>query len=160
MPPRKTYRHTDAEFLQAVEGATSWEALVKALGYATGVWASNYVKSRASDLCADVGHFRGQGQRFPPTEMLVIGTKRKKGTILTRALLEMGRPYTCEDCGLSDHWNGDRLVLEVDHIDRNPLDNRPENLRFLCPNCHSQYGTNVGKEPTRGLAPGQGIEPR
>lgn len=160
MPPRKSYRHTDDEFLHHLSNVTSWDALVRALGYSPGQWAYDHVKKRAVQLNADVGHFRGRGQRLPPDEMLTIGTRRKGGAKLTRSLLDLGRPYSCEDCGLGDQWNGDRLVLEVDHIDRNPLDNRPHNLRFLCPNCHSQYGTKTARQPTRdGVVPGQGFEP-
>jgi 5-methylcytosine-specific restriction endonuclease McrA len=36
------------------------------------------------------------------------------------------------------------LILHVDHIDGNRYDCRPENLRFLCPNCHSQTATWAG----------------
>ena len=47
----------------------------------------------------------------------------------------------CEGCGLPDEWQGKRLVLEIDHVNGRHNDNRPENLRFLCPNCHSQTET-------------------
>ena len=43
-------------------------------------------------------------------------------------------------CGLSEWING-KLVLELDHINGDHTDNRIENLRFLCPNCHSQTET-------------------
>jgi Zn finger protein HypA/HybF involved in hydrogenase expression len=66
-------------------------------------------------------------------------TARKSRTILVRALLEIERSYVCVDCGRKDQWYGKKLFLEVDHIDGDWKNNIPENLRFLCPNCHSIY---------------------
>ncbi len=43
-------------------------------------------------------------------------------------------------CGLSE-WLGGRLVLELDHKDGNKKNSSRDNLRFLCPNCHSQTPT-------------------
>ena len=54
-----------------------------------------------------------------------------------RKYLAEQRGYKCEECGISD-WQGKKLTLHVDHVDGNPADDRPENLRLLCPNCHSQ----------------------
>jgi hypothetical protein len=47
---------------------------------------------------------------------------------------------TCEGCGLNQ-WNDKPLVMEVDHIDGNINNNNINNLRVLCPNCHSQTPT-------------------
>lgn len=46
----------------------------------------------------------------------------------------------CAICGISD-WLGETLTLELDHISGNSDDNRRENLRFLCPSCHSNTPT-------------------
>lgn len=71
-------------------------------------------------------------------EILVLnGTKnRRTSKQLRRALLETGVEYKCKKCGIFE-WNKEQLILEINHINGNPLDNRPDNLEFLCPNCHS-----------------------
>jgi hypothetical protein len=53
--------------------------------------------------------------------------------------------YKCSNtkCGIVSWHDGD-LVLELDHISGNRKDNRIENLRWLCPNCHSQTPTFRG----------------
>lgn len=56
----------------------------------------------------------------------------------------------CAQCGQPRLWNGQRLVLELDHINGDTRDNRLTNLRFLCPNCHSQTPTFRGRNITYG----------
>ncbi|MFC1399746.1 MULTISPECIES: HNH endonuclease signature motif containing protein [Streptacidiphilus] len=104
----------------------------------------------------DTSHFTGQGhlknlpspQRRSAAEILVEyppGSTRVSNTRLRRALDEIGRSYLCTDCGVGQIWNGKPLVLEIDHIDGNWLDSRAENLRYLCPCCHSQTPTYRGR---------------
>lgn len=45
--------------------------------------------------------------------------------------------HTCSHCGLTK-WNGQAIIMELDHINSTTNDSRIENLRPLCPNCHSQ----------------------
>jgi len=59
-----------------------------------------------------------------------------KNLILKLNLLK----YKCKECGINN-WNGKILSLHLDHINGIRNDNRLENLRFLCPNCHSQTDT-------------------
>ena len=61
---------------------------------------------------------------------------RAKSSRLRRALIQIGRDYVCEACGNEGEWQGEKLILDVDHIDGDRLNNSPGNLRFLCPNCH------------------------
>jgi 5-methylcytosine-specific restriction endonuclease McrA len=57
--------------------------------------------------------------------------------------------YKCKNCGI-DSWLGETIVLDLDHINGNNRDNRLENLRFLCPNCHSQTDTYKGRNKNTG----------
>ena len=59
------------------------------------------------------------------------------------------RGYACECCGISK-WNGKNIVLECDHIDGNHKNNVPNNLRLICPNCHSQTDTYKAKNTGKG----------
>ena len=107
------------------------------------------IHKRIKELGADISHFdasvfcrgkRSQNRKVW-TDYLTLNEKldsRLQAKFLVRSLMESGRKYICELCSNIGEWNGSRLVLQVDHINANWRDNRPENLRFLCPNCHSQ----------------------
>lgn len=68
-----------------------------------------------------------------------------RSTLRKLILRENVLDYKCQECGLNEEWNGKEIILEIDHINGNRVDNRIENLRFLCPNCHSQTSTFKGR---------------
>jgi hypothetical protein len=59
------------------------------------------------------------------------------------------RGNCCEKCGISD-WHGQPLSLELDHVNGDASNNKPENIRLLCPNCHSLMPTSKGKNRGNG----------
>jgi ribosomal protein S27AE len=52
---------------------------------------------------------------------------------------------SCDLCGLTE-WGSKPISLELYHVNGDGLDNRVENLQFLCPNCHSQTDTWGGRD--------------
>ena len=75
---------------------------------------------------------------------------KKNGTSawIKRYILEK-QNFQCNECGIIDH-NGKKLILELDHIDGNPYNNNEDNLRCICPNCHSQSDTYKSKNKGNG----------
>jgi hypothetical protein len=64
-----------------------------------------------------------------------------KNRIIKKKMID----YKCVGCGNDGIWNGKLISLHLDHKNGVNNDNRLKNLRFLCPNCHSQTDTYGGK---------------
>jgi protein-tyrosine-phosphatase len=80
------------------------------------------------------------------SEILVENSLYGNRRILKKRLFQEGLlKNICSICGQIPEWNGKKLVLEIDHINGIRNDNRLENLRILCPHCHSQTNTFTGK---------------
>lgn len=75
------------------------------------------------------------------TDKLDLNELKCRTSVKNRILREEILELKCEACGIRDEWNGRKLSLHLDHINGVNDDNRIENLRFLCPNCHSQTET-------------------
>jgi len=67
------------------------------------------------------------------------------GVAKRHILLHNAIPYKCSECPIIDTYNGKEIVLHLDHIDGNHKNYTLTNLRFLCPNCHSQTDTYAGR---------------
>jgi hypothetical protein len=72
--------------------------------------------------------------------IIVKYTKSLKDYLIKHKIIK----YECEICKIKS-WNGSEITLDMDHIDGDTWNNKINNLRLLCPNCHSQTTTFKGK---------------
>jgi 5-methylcytosine-specific restriction endonuclease McrA len=77
-------------------------------------------------------------------DMFILNSQYNHSTIKRNAIKYNLIPYECGVCKNQGKHNGLDLTLQLDHINGNNKDQRPSNLRFLCPNCHSQTETYAG----------------
>ena len=157
-------RYTDENIIKAVADSTSVRQVMIKIGMKLAGGSHTHISRRIRNLNIDTSHFTGQYAGLRPggynrkswEEYLILRESggRQHGDVLTKALLASGEDYSCSICGISA-WNWLSITLEVDHINRNWLDDRKENLRLLCPNCHSQvtkgvYPNLVEEQPLEG----------
>lgn len=142
--------YTVEQLKEAVRNSKNIKQVATALGYSDKIGATGQrLKFRIKDLGISTAHF---------TKREYVGNKKSTIDYLTidgpicrnlrhRLINEKLLPYICKNCGLEPFWNGVELLLELDHISGFNNDNRLENLRFLCPNCHTQTPTYRSKNP-------------
>jgi hypothetical protein len=146
-----------AEFASAVGQARSLAQVSRILGVSDGKSFRRYYRKQVAGLGLDVSHILGQAhargtkgsRRRPLAEILIADPTargRTRAELLRPAMIEIGIPYRCAMCGIGPDWRGHQITLEIDHINGDITDNRPQNLRFLCPNCHATTPTFCRKK--------------
>lgn len=139
-------KYTKESLSPIVAQSQSMNEVMRNLGLGTGGGGTSYISKLITKFEIDRSHFvRSKPKGSPPNrktwqEFLIIDREREHpphADVLRRSLIESGREYVCE-FGHLPIWNGADLTLQVDHMNGDRYDNRPENLQFLCPNCHTQ----------------------
>lgn len=118
------------------------------------------LKIKFRDYKIDISHFTGKawnqgnkfkyfGKKYKLEEILIENSTYTNLSYLKERLVKAKiLKYECEICKIIN-WNNKALTLELDHKNGNNLDHRLENIRLLCPNCHSQTNNFRGKKETK-----------
>ncbi|MEU9297666.1 HNH endonuclease [Streptomyces sp. NPDC048266] len=152
---REGVRWTREVLEKAVMASTNMCEVLRRLGVEVVGGQHTHISRRIKAYGIDTSHFRAPSRRGEPwrprtPEALLVeqsGTQARRipGDRLAWAMTESGVRKHCAMCGNEAVWRGRQLPLEVDHIDGDWRNNRYENLRFLCPNCHSTTADYRGR---------------
>ncbi|MEW2126716.1 HNH endonuclease signature motif containing protein [Streptomyces sp. NPDC007259] len=145
---RARFAIPEAALRKAIPDATSYADVMRALGLEVQDTNHRRVRRAVLRLELDTSHFRrrpwsaqkaAKPKAVAPTTLVVRppGSARVNRERLHRALQEIGVAYRCTSCGNRGRWMKQTCTLQIDHINGDWLDNRAENLRYLCPNCHT-----------------------
>lgn len=146
----KIYKLSDEQFVELLKKSSTISEVLFKLGYTVkgNSWGYSQVKRRMDDLNLNYSIFKGKSAVIKTNKLNNVRKEdilkencKHQRTVLRRYIIKNNLiPYKCAICGCTE-WQGKTLSLELDHINGANNDNRLENLRFLCPNCHSQTST-------------------
>ena len=142
---------------EIVKNSTSITEILNSLGFQNKGRNYETLKSRLTFESIDFSHIplgfnNNLGRKFPEglkeiplSEILVENSNYNRFNLKKRLIKQKLLLEVCSSCGLGNVWNGKAISLQLDHINGISNDNRLENLRILCPNCHSQTDNFAGK---------------
>ena len=150
----KFQKYTDDLIKDSVKSSTTWREVCEKLNAPRSPSLQRHIKERAKTLEIDFTHFPGKpwnkgkdvGVKVDTLEYLALNGRNINSHNLRLRLLKEGiKSNRCEICNLEE-WCNRPIPLQLDHINGNRDDNRLENLRILCPNCHAQTENFAGKK--------------
>ena len=147
MPNKRIW--SDEQLIVAVKNSICIADVIRYLGFKSLSRNYDTIKSAIVRLNLDVSHFDTRAAilkntiRITEDSVFVFGKIIRGG--LLKKFLKKYVPYECSECGIKSTYNNKPIVIQLDHIDGNKLNNLRINLRFLCPNCHSQTDTFCGR---------------
>lgn len=135
----------DKQLIASVASSKYMSDVIIKLGLTVRPGNYETLRKHIKRLDLDTSHFIGnssQNKRGGPKEIanekvFVKDSIHSRSLVKSRIIKYRLLDYECNICELTE-WNGKRLVLVLDHINGINNDHRLQNLRFLCPNCHSQ----------------------
>jgi hypothetical protein len=150
----KPRRWSDDALRSAVASSRCYAQVIRALGLIPAGGNYDHVQRRIRELGLDTSHFTGPGwnlgSRFTPRpamplEDVLVAGRWAGSHLLKQRLFRAGiKTPQCELCGWAQRSSDGRVPVELDHVNGDRTDNRLENLRILCPNCHSLQPTHRG----------------
>lgn len=153
MPKNRSW--TDEQLTMAVAKSYSIRNVIILLGLVPAGGNYHQIREAITRLGIDKSHFTGMGwnkglrhnpkPRRPLSEILVKGKRFQSHGLKKRLINEGLKEPRCELCGWDTMSVDGRIPIELDHVNGDHLDNRLENLRILCPNCHSLQPTHRGR---------------
>lgn len=146
-------KYTDEQFTEAVKESFSIRETLNRLDVIPS--GGNYFTfhNHLKRLELDISHFDGgathkkskpNSVKLPLNEILILNSPAPNAAIKKRLFAEGIKKRICEYCSLSE-WMGEPIPLELEHVNGNNRDNRLENLKIICPNCHALTPTYRGR---------------
>ncbi len=152
MKPRKW---TEENLKEAARDSTSIRQVLKKIGLKEAGGNYSQISKYLNEFKIDITHFKGKGWSkgligvgrpvFTLEEILITGSTFQSYKLKKRLYKTGLKKEKCEECGWAKNSEDGRIPLELDHINGVSNDNRIENLRILCPNCHSLKPTHRGR---------------
>lgn len=147
--------NVELDLSQLVKECKSYAQVLKKMNLSPKGGNYRILKRKIKEANIDTSHFTGKGhlrgkthdwaKKIPLENILTENSDYQSYKLKNRLLKEKLIENVCVDCGLTGIWNGKSINLHLDHINGINTDNRLENLRMLCPNCHSQTDTYTSK---------------
>ena len=163
----RTKRWDTEKLASAVKTSQSIRQVIYRLGLVPAGGNYDQIKKYIKKNNLDTSHFRGKawnrglrgiGKPFVFTsDILREGSSFQSYKLKSRLFSEGLKKPACEECGWARMSDDGRVPVELDHINGIRSDNRLENLRILCPNCHSLKPTHRGKNKNKRRGGGTGI---